>query len=71
MRDNMKKQFSIGYIDNYGDFTKVWDNKGYTLKFTTIEETEKYIATMNKEFIDTTKPIKIMQGWKVIKEYQI
>lgn len=64
----MKKQFSVGYIDNYGYFKKVWDEKGYTRKFETIETAEDYINNMNKEFVDTTKPIKIMQGWKVLKE---
>ena len=65
----MKKIYSIGYIDLYGDFAKVWDDKGYTLKFETIEETEKYIKeNMYKEYVDINKPIKIMQGWKVIKE---
>ena len=65
----MKKIYSIGYIDLYGDFAKVWDSKGYTLKFETIEEAEKYIEKdMYREYIDNSKPIKIMKGWEVIKE---
>ena len=61
------KKYSIGYIDNYGDFNKVRKN-GDTMKFITIEEAEKFIDIIDKKYIDNTKPIKIMQGWKVIKE---
>ena len=62
----MKKIYSIGYIDEYNDFLKVSDDKGYTLKVSTIEEAEDYI---NKELINKeVRNIRIMQGWKIIKE---
>lgn len=62
----MKKIYSIGYIDKYNDFLKVSDEKGYTLKVSTIEEAEDYI---NKELINKgVRNIRIMQGWKIIKE---
>ena len=61
------KKYSIGYVDKYGDFNKVRKN-GDTMKFTTVEEAEKFIDIIDKKYIDNTKPIKIMQGWKVIKE---
>jgi len=65
----MKKTYSIGYTDKYDDFRKVWDNLGYTKKFETIEEAENYIQQkIAPEYININKPIKIMQGWKVIKE---
>lgn len=65
----MKKIYSIGYNDLYGDFAKIWDSKGYTLKFETIEEAEKYVEKwVDKNYVDITKPIKIMKGWEVIKE---
>lgn len=62
----MKKVYSIGYIDKYGDFTKVWEN-GETRKFATIEECKKYLDK-NKEAYKECKKIRIMQGWKTIEE---
>lgn len=65
----MKKIYSIGYIDQYGDFRKVWDKLGYTLKFATIEEAENYINNkLDKNYVKPNTLIKIMQGWKIIKE---
>ena len=58
----MKKIFSIGYIDSYGDFQKFKDNKGYTLKFATVEECREII---NKQTRNTL--YKIMRGWEVIE----
>ena len=39
----MKKVYSIGYIDMYGDFQKFKDRNGYTVKYATIEECREII----------------------------
>lgn len=59
----MKKIYSIGYKDDYGDFVKVWEN-GNTRKFETIEEAETFI----KNNIKRNGTYKIMQGWNIVKE---
>ena len=65
----MKKVYSISYTDRYNHFKKVWDNLGYTMKFATIEQAENYIKTsMDLNYIDITKPIKIMIGYETKKE---
>lgn len=69
----MKKNYSIGYKDSCGDFTKLWDDKGYTLKFTTIEEAKKYILEQTN-FLQKNcniKTFKIMQGWNIIEEMEV
>ena len=65
----MKKVYSISYTDKYNHFKKVWDDLGYTLKFATIEEAENYIKNkIDLNYVDITKPIKIMNGYEIIKE---
>lgn len=70
----MKEMYSIGYVDTYNISKKVGNDLGYTKKFATIEEAEEYVnqkLIMNKNYINTDKPIKIMQGWIVIKEIKL
>lgn len=62
----MKGKYSIGYVDKYGDFGKVWLN-GLTRKFDTIEDCKNYLKEHKEAFKDY-KRIRIMQGWKVIEE---
>lgn len=65
----MKKVYSISYTNKYNHLKKVWDDLGYTLKLATIEEAENYIKTkLDPNYIDITKPIKIMIGYEIIKE---
>lgn len=58
----MKKIYSIGYIDMYGDFQKFKDRNGYTVKYATIEECKEIIERQSRKTL-----FKIMQGWDVLE----
>ena len=60
-------KYSIGYKDRNNDFIKVW-YRGEAMKFLSVEEAEKF-ARNYFDFKATN--IRIMRGWKVIKEVNI
>lgn len=56
------KPFSIGYKDSHNDFSKVWDEKGSTRKFETVDQCKEYIESCKFKTI-----YKIMRGWEVVE----
>lgn len=67
----MKGNYSIGYKDKYGDFSKVW-YKGSTRKFNTIDECKEYIINNKECFLnDNIRIFKIMIGWKIIELFKL
>ena len=61
------KTFSIGYKDQYGDFSKVWE-RGSTRKFETIEDCKTYMNENKDWYLENgITSYKIMQGWNVIE----
>ena len=55
------KEYSIGYIDRYGDFAKIRKD-GRTEKYT-FEEARERAA----EFAKTHRDVRIYKGWTIIE----
>lgn len=68
----MKKLYSIGYVDNYNNFSKIWEN-GETKKFISVEDCKQFIENDKKYYYDLSvnHEYRIMQGWKVIKTIKL
>lgn len=62
----MKKEYSVQYLIREGHATKVWDENGYTKKFT-LEEAREVAKEWRKK---TGRTTKVCKGWTVIEIFE-
>lgn len=63
----MKKEYSVAWIDSYGDARKIWDKNGYTKKFT-LEEAREAAKEKREQ---TGRRTKVCKGWTVIEVFEV
>lgn len=58
--------FALQYRTSYGSTTRLWDDKGYTRKFTLDEARESA-----KRIFKPGTTVKICKGWSVIETIEV